>query len=281
MPTNVTDFLQTELRRTDPDYVVYVPGSVDGTTNDTINEHFLVFDGPDGSLMAIWTQVAIAIGRPRAQVNRIVFSRSDDEGVTWRRTTHVAGPAGEDDPAHMASWAFPMVSESGRIYVVYNQNRGNAGWIKMHTGAMCGLYSDDMGATWSAPQDIPMPASPYDDPAGRIPAEWIVWQKPDRDLSGGYFVGYSHWVNKASATLKEVRGWTEIESVCEFMRFTNVDGNPQPRDLDIRYSAWGDRALRVPHYRHPLLSIAQEPSLVRLPDDRLFCVMRTCSGCIW
>jgi len=39
--------------------------------------------------------------------------------------------------------------------------------------------------------------------------------------------------------------------------------------------------LRVPHWRHPLLSVAQEPGLVRLPDQRLFCVMRTCSGYIW
>jgi hypothetical protein len=37
----------------------------------------------------------------------------------------------------------------------------------------------------------------------------------------------------------------------------------------------------VPHWKDPLLSIAQEPSLVRLPDDRLFCVMRTNSGYIW
>ncbi len=30
-----------------------------------------------------------------------------------------------------------------------------------------------------------------------------------------------------------------------------------------------------------MLSIAQEPSLVRLPDERLFCTMRTMSGYIW
>ena len=37
----------------------------------------------------------------------------------------------------------------------------------------------------------------------------------------------------------------------------------------------------MPHFKYPLLSIAQEPSLVRLPDKRLFCVMRTNSGYIW
>ena len=30
-----------------------------------------------------------------------------------------------------------------------------------------------------------------------------------------------------------------------------------------------------------MLSIAQEPSLVYLPDGRLFCTMRTMTGCVW
>ena len=281
MSDDVSQILQDELQRTEPDYVAYAPRHYDGTADDGLNEHFLVFDGPDGSLMAIWTQSAANVTRPSRQTNHIVFSRSEDEGVTWCEPGHVVGPKGKDDAAHMASWAFPMVSKSGRIYVIYNQNQGSSGWIKMHTGTMDGVYSDDGGATWSKPQNIPMPKSPYDDPDGDVPPEWIVWQRPMRDLSGGYFVGYSHWVNKAAATLKEVEGWTQIESVCEFMRLTNIDDDPQPRDLDVRYSAWGDEALRVPHYKHPLLSVAQEPSLVRLPDDRLFCVMRTCSGYIW
>ncbi|MCX6892093.1 MAG: sialidase family protein [Verrucomicrobia bacterium] len=277
--SGVKETLQREVRRSQPDYVVFVPGSFDGSTRDGHNEHFLVFDGPDGSLMAIWTQDTKA---PDAAVgNRIVFSRSTDEGASWSPPSHLAGPATPDDPAHMASWGFPMVSKSGRIYVVYNRNQGNAGWIQMHTGTMEGIYSDDKGVTWSKPQGIPMPKSIYDDPKGEIPAEWIVWQSPMRDLKGGFFVGYTHWVNRAAATLKKVESWTQIESVVEFMRFENVDANPEPKDLRVKYSGWGEKALRVPHYKHPLLSIAQEPSIVRLPDKRLFCVMRTNSGYIW
>lgn len=64
------------------------------------------------------------------------------------------------------------------------------------------------------------------------------------------------------------------------MRFTNVDQDPEPCDLAIRYSP-PECALRVPHRDHPQVSVAQEPSIVRLPDNRLFCVMRTCSGYIW
>ncbi|UCD30564.1 MAG: exo-alpha-sialidase [Planctomycetota bacterium] len=274
---DIKDLLQREVMRSRPDYIVYVPGHYDGSTNDSHNEHFLVFEGPDGSLMAVWTQS----GGGKSQVNRIMYSRSDDEGVTWAPPKRLVGPAGPDDPTHMASWAFPMVSKSGRIYVLYNRNQGNYGWIKMHTGTMEGIYSDDNGKTWSTPQNIPMPPSPYDDPEGKIPAEWIVWQIPTRDLKGGYIVGYSHWVNYARAQLKKVESWTQIESVVEFMRFANVDDNPQPKDLRVSYSAWGEKALRVPHFKYPLLSIAQEPSIVRLPDKRLFCTMRTNSGYIW
>ena len=138
---SVKETLQKEVQRSQPDYIVYVPGSFDGSTHDGHNEHFLVFDGPDGSLMAIWTQ---NINAPNGPVgNRIVFSRSTDEGVTWAPPKHLAGPATPKDPAHMASWAFPMVSKSGRIYVLFNRNQGNSGWIQMHTGTMEGIYSDD------------------------------------------------------------------------------------------------------------------------------------------
>ena len=276
-PIEVREHLQKELQRSQPDYLLFVPRHWDGSTHDSHNEHILVFDGPDGSLMAVWTQSM----RDPAPANRILFARSDDDGVTWAPPLRIAGPTTPDDPAHMASWAFPMVSKHGRVYVLYNQNHGNQGWIKMHTGTMDGIYSDDNGHTWSKPQRIPMPHSIYDDPDGKIPAEWIVWQVPERDLQGRYFVGYTHWVNKARATRPEAESWTEIESVCEFMRFENIDDHPEPRDIRVTYSAWGDQALRVPHFKYPLVSVAQEPSIVRLPDQRLFCVMRTNAGYIW
>jgi hypothetical protein len=66
----------------------------------------------------------------------------------------------------------------------------------------------------------------------------------------------------------------------EFMRFENIDDDPEPADVQVTYTP-GERALRVGHYTNPLLSVAQEPSLVRLPDQRLFCTMRTVTGAIW
>lgn len=274
---DVRAILHREVMRSAPDYIVYVPKSWDSSTHDSHNEHLLVFDGPRGWLMAVWTQAQSQPGPD----NRICFARSQDGGKTWSEPIHVAGKHLPDGTGHMASWGFPLLSKSGRVYVLYNQHQGVSGWIPMHTGTMDGVYSDDDGQTWSRPQTIPMPKSPYDDPTGKTPAEWIVWQIPMRDLSGGYFVGYSHWLNPAVAGLKKVEGWTQIESVVEFMRFENIDADPEVRDIKVSYSGWGDKALRVPHFRHPLVSVAQEPSIVRLPDKRLFCVMRTGSGYIW
>jgi hypothetical protein len=268
--------LEKELRRSAPDYVVYVPKSLDGSTYDTGNEHFLVLDGPDGSLMAVWTQSSYE----GAGDHRIVFSRSDDEGTTWVPPTHVVGPK-RPGAGYMASWGFPLVSQSGRIYVIYNQYQGIDDVVHQHTGTMDCVYSDDLGVTWSSPATIPMRRSPYDHPDPKVPSNWIVWQKPIHDLEGRWFTGFTRWVSKAVRTPPHNKSWTTWETVVEFMRFENIDDDPDPRDIRITYSAWGDRALRAPHYANPLLSMAQEPSLVRLPDQRLFCVMRSMSGYIW
>ncbi len=268
--------LELELRRSEPDYVVYVPRSLDGSTFDTGNEHFLVFDGPDGSLMAVWTQSSYE----GAGDHRIVFSRSEDEGVTWAPPLRLVGPKRPGD-GYMASWGFPLISKSGRIYVIYNQYQGIDDVRHQITGTMDCLYSDDMGETWSSPETIPMKRSPYDHPDTTVPSNWIVWQKPIRDLQGRWFTGFSRWVSKAVRTPPHRGSWTTWETVVEFMRFENINDDPDPREIRISYSAWGKEALRVPHYANPLLSIAQEPSLVRLPDKRLFCTIRTMSGYIW
>jgi len=270
------EILKRELWRSEPDYIVYVPQSLDGSTFDTGNEHFLVFDGPDGSLMAVWTQSSYE----GAGDHRIVFSRSEDEGLTWSPPRRIAGPA-KPGEGFMASWGFPLISKSGRIYVIYNQYQGIDDVIHQHTGTMDCVYSDDNGVTWSEPETIPMKRSPYDHPDPWVPSNWIVWQKPIRDLQGRWFTGFTRWVSKAVRTPPHNNSWTAWESVVEFMRFENIDDDPPPHEIQITYSAWGKRALRVPHYSNPLLSIAQEPSLVRLPDQRLFCVMRTMSGYIW
>ena len=142
--------MKTELKATRPDYVVFVPEVTDDRVSDTGNEHFLVFDGPDGSLMAIWTQ-STSEGQPD---QHIVFAQSRDEGQTWTRRGSLPGRR-RPGQGHMASWGFPLVSRTGRIYVLYSQNVGKFDTFPHTTGRLDGIYSDDNGRTWSAPQTVP------------------------------------------------------------------------------------------------------------------------------
>jgi BNR repeat-like domain len=262
-----------EQGRTNPDYIVYIPKSIDGSTYDTGNEHFLVFVGGDSQLKAVWTQSS-AEGK---NDQRIVFSYSEDSGVSWAPPKVIAGEI-PPQKGPMASWGFPLVSQTGRIYVIYNRHVGKYDTFFHTTGKMEGIYSDDHGNSWSKPQEIPMERSIYDNPDLTMPSNWIVWQKPLRLSEGKYYCGFTRWVSKEVRHPPPDRSWTAHESVVEFMRFENVDENPEPSKLIITYIAQNEKALRVSYPGHPELSVVQEPSIVKLPDDRLFCVMRTTAG---
>lgn len=268
--------LDREIARSKSDYVVYVPKSVDGSTFDNGNEHFLVFEAPDRSMMTVWTQ-STAEG---AGDHRIMFAKSADDGRTWSAPRRLAGPARKGE-GNQASWGFPLISRSGRLYVVYNQYQGIHDYHPQITGTMDCVYSDDAGATWSAPETIPMARSMYDHPDTKYGSNWIVWQRPLRNNKGLWYTGFTRWVSTAVRTKPRVKApWTD-EAVTEFMRFENIDANPRPRDIRISWFASGEKALRVGHQLNPELSICQEPSIVILPDRRLFCVMRTMTGYIW
>lgn len=262
-----------ELRSTHPDFVVFVPSIDDAAMNQTGNEHFLVFDGPDGSLMAVWTQ-STHEGQPD---QHIVFARSEDEGATWSRPRIIAGPAKAGE-GNIASWAFPLLSKSGRIYVIYSQHVGKFDTFFHTTGQMTGIFSDDNGKTWSRPETIAVPRTKRDNPDDSYPANWICWQKPTRLGSDGkYLAGITRWTSKG--VLKNPgKSWTSHDSVVEFLRFENVDQDPTPARMRVTLLTPDDKALVVPNPEYPKVSACQEPATVRLPDARLFCVMRTMAG---
>ena len=267
--------IEKEIRRTGPDFTVYVPRSLDGSTGDSGNEHFLVFDGPDGSTMAVWTQSTYE-GRPD---QHIVFSRSEDGGESWTGPETIAGAGADPGTGRgMASWGFPLVSGSGRIYVIFNLHTGLNDIFSHTTGLMAGIYSDDSGKTWSVVDTIDMPRSSWDNPDPRFPANWIVWQRPLRLPGGKYFAGFTRWVSPAVRPPRPFDVWWAEESVVEFMRFENVDEDPEVKNLEISFHMSDGRALQVGLVDHPRVSVVQEPSIVTLPDGRLFCVMRTTTG---
>lgn len=277
-PTELKARIPSQLRITSPDYIVFVPQVTDSSVSDTGNEHFLVFDGPDGSLMAVWTQSSVENSSPTMPGDQhIAFARSSDEGVTWSKPVVIAGPrsAGESP---IASWAYPLVSKSGRIYVLYSQHAGKFDTFYHHTGWLRGMFSDDLGQTWSASQQIPVARSINDNPDPEMPPNMLVWQKPLRlGKDGKYLVGFTRWTSKA-VRKNPTGSWISHDSRVEFMRFENVDDDPAVSDLRISWFAANEHALTVPFPGHPEVSVCQEPSIVKLPDGRLFCTMRTASG---
>ncbi len=272
--------LELEAVRTEPDYRVYTPRSVDGSTLDTGNEHFLVFDGPDGSLMAVWTQSSFE----GAGDHRIMWSTSRDAGTHWSEARFLVGARNPAEIARQASWGFPLVSQRGRIYVLYNQHTGVTDYHPQITGVMGAIYSDDNGVSWSEPQIVPMPRSRrYDHPDRAVPPNWVIWQKPERAADGRYLTGVTRWVSPAVSNKvpPELSSWYTQEAVVELFGFDNVDDNPEPRDLHITNFNAEDKALRIPYWSTPEVSICQELSIVTLPDGRLFGTMRSMTGYIW
>lgn len=278
-PAALRALIPGQLRATRPDYVVYVPTTGAQGVADTGNEHFLVFDGPDGSLMAVWTQSSIENFAPDAPADQhIVFARSADEGVTWSPPRLLAGPkqAGE---GHMASWAYPLVSRRGRVYVLYSQSIGKTDSFVHHTAWIHGIFSDDRGTTWSAPQPVPVARSIHDHPDPAMPPNMLVWQKPLRlGRDGRYLAGFTRWTSFAVRPPIPAKGLGSADSRVEFMRFENIDDHPAPRDLRISWFAANEQALAVPFPGFPQNSVCQEPAIVALPDGRLFAVMRTSAG---
>ena len=138
--------------------------------------------------------------------------------------------------------------------------------------------SDDNGATWSVPENIPVARSINDNPDTNMPPNMLCWQKPLRlGQDRKYFAGFTRWTSFA-VRKNPTKAWISADSRVEFMRFENVDANPRVADLKISWFMANEKALTVPFPGHPEASACQEPSVVKLPDGRLFVVMRTASG---
>ncbi|MDR2441349.1 MAG: glycoside hydrolase [Planctomycetaceae bacterium] len=256
---------QTDLQFSKPDYVVFVPEIEPEKLGDMYNDHFQVFDKPNGKLFAIWCQASIE-GAPDQHV---AFSRSLDKGKTWEKPHVLAGnktvAEGIANNGAIASWAFPMVSKSGRIYVLYNQFvPGKVSTNRQHTGIMLGIYSDDDGETWTKPEEIIMPRTSNDGTDTTIPPEWVVWQKPTRvGKNGNYLVGVSRYVHPSFHS--------KYRTVTEFIHFDNIDQDPPVKNLVVRWVMTNDKVLHSGVH-------CEEPAIVKLPDGRLFVVMRSGTG---
>lgn len=260
-----------EWKRSNPDIVVYLPKGE--AHHDTDNEHFLVFPSPSGKeLLATWTQSSCE-GRGD---NRIMTARSND-GLRWSPPKMIAGtPPGSK--GGQASWGVPVVSRKGRIYCFYTKQAALTDGNPQGCGTMGCSYSDDEGRTWRPGSDIPMPRNEFDNPDPQVPKNWIAWQLPIRDRKDRPILGYTQVTSPARLDRKVP--WYAWSSRCQFMCFENIDESPDPENVKIAWLPRDPAGLAVPHPNYDWSSCS-EPSVVLLPDGRLFTTMRTWTGQIW
>jgi hypothetical protein len=268
---------EREVRRSDPDYRVYVPDTPEG--RDTENQHFIVEPTPTGAFVAVWTQSSIE----NDDDQRVVAARSADGGETWSAPVEIDGRDADDPPGTgLASWGFPVVvegvGEAGhRVYCFYNKNVGVDDAREDTTGVLRCRYSDDDGRTWSdVTHDFDIESCAISHPDDGVPESWIVYQAPTRTADGAVLAGFTHW---ASDTVDDAHIF-ERQSEIRFLRFEGLDA-ADPADATVTTWPDADHGLQVPHPDRPGVSVAQEPSVRPLGDGRLICAMRTLQGRVY
>lgn len=206
----------------------------------------------------------------------IVATRSADCGRTWSPPVDIEPADGPE-----ASWAMPLATPAGRVYVFYTYNAANLREVVAddppYRGGLCRRvdslgeyafkYSDDGGLTWSRDRHfIPVREmaidrrNPY---AGRVRFFWGVG-KPIIH-AGSVFFGFS----KVGGFGKGFFTRTE----CCFMRSDNILTATDPARIEWQTLPDGDDGLRSPEG-----PIAEEANLTALSDGSLFCTYRTVTG---
>ena len=262
--------IEKQIQFTNPDYRLYVPKS---TEYDNNNVHLYVAEHESyGGLIAFWTQSTCENNGD----NHVMMAKSQDGGKTWTEPKFIVGclhfdkETGKRDA--QGSWGFPIVSKSGRIYLFYYREIIGITDIALQiTGAFSCMYSDDFGETWSESGDIPQRKTPYD--FRENIQDNIVFELPLKLPDGTYLAGFTKFTSRYIDPA--LRGGVRVF----FYHFQNIDDDPEIKDLKIEILP-DDNGIQV--YRPSgRIGNIEEPSLVMLPDGRIFCSMRTNLGGIF
>ena len=269
-------YLDTSLNKdvVPHDFTVYTPkqpmtdsGRNPEAVGDSFNDHFHVLeDTARGLLHAFWTQGSYEA----ANDEHVAYSQSADGGRTWSEPVILAGSATLADPKPVAAWQQPMISRSGRLYCLWNQETT----VKKHLcGTMMGRYSDDGGRTWSEPETVPFPVRFEVDPEDLdVPPVWCMWQRPLRlGEDGKYLAGCSRYDRSGISRV-------------EFWQYENIDEDPAVSDICISFFNTGADAFDAAGVDSDIEYLPrdgksiEEACIVGLPDGRLFAVMRSSIG---
>lgn len=198
----------------------------------------------------------------------IVSTTTRDQGRTWSPLVDIEPADGPE-----ASWALPLLTPSGRVYVFYTYNSDRIDYVGNKKGVRVDMlghlvykYSDDGGRTWSPKRwRIPVRQTPYDDENDYQGKVQMLWGVGDPIVIGG-----DAWFcfSKISKYLVEkTEGW--------MMRSDNILTEPDPDQHHWQMLPEGDVGLRA--VRGP---ISEEHFVVPLDDGNLYAVGRTIDGYI-
>jgi len=178
-------------------------GTVISDTHDYYDQPYCVTKKVDTefgtSILCVLTTGVGEGGRTQFTASTV----SDDLGKTWSNLTNIE-PVGPPE----ASWAMPVVTDSGRVYTFYDYNSENITFLPEDPnttiradmlGHLVFKYSDDWGETWSDERyEIPMQKTFCD--------ERNQWMVAGQDVFVGWGVGKPTVFADGSVTL----GFTKI-----------------------------------------------------------------------
>lgn len=205
-------------------------------------------------------------GREGDRGQHIVATRSEDRGETWSPLVAI-----EPNDGPEASWAVPLITPSGRVYVFYDYNGDEVRSLKGKPiradmlGWYVFRYSDDHGKTWSKERyRLPVRVTDCDranDWGGEVQILWGI-DKP-KVHNGTAFFGFT---KLGRYMLEQGEGW--------FFRSDNILTEPDPSRISWKMLPEGERGIRRAEYG----SVQEEHNAVPLGGDRWFCVYRTTQG---
>ncbi|HEY3320965.1 MAG TPA: exo-alpha-sialidase [Planctomycetota bacterium] len=218
----------------------------------------------DGSWLCTMTT---GPGTEGAKGEHMVSTVSKDQGRTW---SPLVGIEPNDGPE--SSYGVPVVTPSGRVYVIYDYNGDRVAELngKKVRADMLGWYvykySDDGGQSWSKDRyRIPMRTTACDlanQWQGKVQIFWGI-DKPNI-VAGSVYFGFT---KLGKYMLDNGEGW--------FYHSDNLLTETDPAKIHWELLPDGDNGLRAQEFG----SVQEEHNIVPLSDGKSFyCVYRTTTG---
>ncbi len=221
---------------------------------------------PDGNWLCTLTTGKGEEGQPGQHV---VSTISTDQGRTWSPLVDIEPPDGPE-----ASWAVPLLTPGGRVYVFYDYNGdrlapqevgGRMVYRFDMLGWYCYRYSDDFGRSWSAERyRLPVRVTACDrnnDWEGKVQIFWGIDKPKIHD--GVVMFGFS---KLGRYMLDDGEGW--------FFRSDNILTEPDVSKIRWEMLPEGDHGVRDAAFG----SVQEEHNLVFLHNGDVYCIYRTTMG---